>query len=334
MFPTTFIDKVECLESLVGIRTGCTVTKQYPFWIEDIEGIDVPKLATMAKKTNPSGKDFAKQLINNASRQMIGNIEMLLNNGFKMKNIVGDMCSTCTLLPTYVANSGIIVKSVVATRFQVLRITKLTILANVSGVKELTIDDGVSPQVFDVTLSAGLLVPVVIDYVTTEKSVKIFFTDITVPLGLISCPTSSSCGCGGSVSSNNPINIKGLLGGVEVSAQYGFLPCAAVDCSYESLVCHLIKQTPNIFGLALLYKVGELYYDNKNVSDRNTESVAFNDDEEKEQKKNYARLYWATIKGSSGVIGINRVINDYLKTYRADKCITCEANISTAYVTG
>lgn len=318
----------------MGVRTGCTVEKQYPFWIEDIEGVDVSKLAGMAKGSNPNGKDFGNQLINNASRQMMADIETLINSGFRLNNIVGDMCSTCSLLPNYSTNAGIVVKPAVATKFGLMRITKLIVLANVSGVKQIKIDDGVTPRFYSVTLVAGLEMPISLEYSTTQKSAKVTFTDTTIPVGQILCTTDSSCGCGGSKNATNPINIVGYKNGTETTTQYGFLPCVALDCSYESLVCNLIQQTPNIFGLALLYKVGELYYDNKKVSDRNNDSVAFNDDEGEEQKKNYARLYWAKVKGTSGVAGLNRIISDYLKTKRSDKCIVCEAMVKTASVTG
>lgn len=334
MFPTTFADKIECMQSLVGIRTQCAVTDQYPFWLEDIEGVDVKKLSSMAKASNPNGKDFGKQLINNAARQMMGDIETLLNDGYKMQNIVGDMCSTCTLLPTYTMNTGIIAKSTVATRFSIMRLTRLTILANVSGDKQIVIDDGETPMFYTVTLVAGTLMPIVMNYTTTKKSFKIKFVDATVPLGIISCAKDSSCGCGGSKNAANPITITGLTAGIETTNQYGFLPCIAVDCSYDSLVCNLINQTPNIFGLALLYKVGALYYDNKKVADRNNDAVAYNDDEGQVQQKNYSQLYWAKIKGTTGVVGINKIISDYLRTYRADRCVICESKLRTAYVTG
>lgn len=318
----------------MGVRTGCTVEKQFPFWIEDIAGVDVTKLAGMAKGSNPSGTDFAEQLINSASRQMIADIETLINSGFRLNNIVGDMCSTCSLLPNYSTNAGIVVKPAVATKFGLMRITKLIVLANVSGVKQIKIDDGVTPRYFSVTLTAGVEMPIELTYSTTQGSARISFTDTTIPVGQIMCTTSSSCGCGGSKTSNNPINIVGLKNGSETTTQYGFLPCVALDCSYESLVCNLIQQTPNIFGLALFYKVGELYYDNLKVSDRNNDSVAFNDDEGGERQKNYGRLYWAKVKGTSGVAGLNKIISDYLKTKRADKCIVCEAMIKVSSVTG
>lgn len=334
MFPKTYTDKVECLESLVGIRTGCAVDAQYPFWVEDIEGIDVSKLAAISKASNPNGKDFAKQLVNNAARQMLGDIELLLNDGYKMENIVGDMCSTCSLLPVYTVNAGIIIKPVIATKFRKWSIPKLTVLANVSGDRQIVINDGVTPRYFNVTLVAGTLMPVLLNYSTTEKSATVSFTDPTVPLGQITCATPASCGCGGSPTSNNPVNISGMLAGVEVSTQYGFLPCVTVQCSYESLVCNLLAQAPNIFGLTLLYKFGELYYDNLRVSDRNNESVSYNEEDKEEQKKNYARLYWAKMKGTKDVSGVNKIISDYLKKNRADKCIYCESKVVAAYVTG
>jgi hypothetical protein len=336
MFPKTFVDKTECLQSLVGVRTHCSVEDQYPFWIEDIAGVDVKKLASMAKASNPSGKDFANQLINTAARLMMGDLELMLNNGYKMQNIVGDMCSTCTLLANYTVNTGIVIKSAVSSSFQIMRISKLVILTNHTGTKELVIDDGVAPQTFNIDLVAGDLMPVLFDYSTTQKSVKVYFTDPTVALGQVTCQTTSSCGCGGSTTSHNPVHIKGLAAGIETTNQYGFLPCVAIDCSYDALVCGLIKQTPNIFGAAMLFKVGELYHDNKLVSDRNNDAVAFNDqDEPKEEKnKNYGRLYWAKMKGTNGMSSITKIVNDYLKTKRADRCVICEAKIMTAYATG
>jgi len=336
MFPKTFIDKTECLESLVGIRTGCSVDEQHPFWIEDLEGVDIKKLSSMAKASNPSGKDFARQLINNASRQMIGDVELLLNNGYRLNNIVNDMCSTCSLIPTYVVNTGIVIKSVVASKYMTMKITKLTVLANVTGTRQIVIDDSDTPQYFSVDLVAGVLMPITLNYTTTKKSVKVQFTDVTVPLGQIVCSSNSGCGCGGSPTSNMPVHIKGLVAGVESSTQYGFLPCVGVTCSYESLVCSLIKQAPNIFGLTLLYKVGELYFDNKRVADRNNDAVAFNEESPptNEFKKNYQHLYWAKLKRTKDTFGINKIINDFLRTNRTDKCVLCDAKILTAYVTG
>lgn len=333
MLPKSEFDQTECLESLVGIRTGCSVDKKYPFWIEDIEGVDVRKLAEIAKGSNQTGVDFAKQIINSAARELLADIEVLLNNGFSLKNIAGDMCSSCSILPSYTANSGVIVKTAISSRYQMLQITKLNILANVTGTKVLRIHDGKVATDYNVVLEAGVLMPVDLNYITDQKSVKIYFVDNTIPLGLVSCSTSNSCGCGGSAKSNNPITITGLLAGVETTAQYGFLPCAAVTCSYDALVCNLIKMTPNIFGLALFFKVGEKYLLHKSASDRNNEAVSYNEDEKSELVRNYGSLYVSKVYGKNDRKAIKNILNDYLRNNK-DACVVCNSRIMTAYVTG
>lgn len=334
MLPISSVDQVQCLQSLMGIRTGCSVEKNYPFWIEDIEGVDIPKLAKISKGSNGTGKDFANQLINSAAREMLADIETMLNNGFKLKEMVGDICSACSILPVYTANSGIKVTSAIASRFKTLRITKLSMMINQSGPFQIVIDDGKNPVYYTPTFVAGVLTPVNIDYVTPEKSVTIYFSDNTVGLGQVSCATPSSCGCGKSSISDNPVTVTGIVGGVDTTTQYGFLPCAAIGCSYDTLVCSLIKQTPNIFGITLFYKTGEKYYLHKFASERNNDSASYNEEEKPELIRNYTKLYKESIYGTAARIGLKKVVNDYLKDHNKDRCVVCDAKVMTAYAVG
>lgn len=334
MFPKTYIDKTVCLESLVGVRTGCAVDADYPFWIEDIEGVDVKRLSNIAKPSNLKGVDLAKQLINSSAREMMGDIDLLLNNGYKINSVVGDLCSSCTLLPSYIVDSGIIIKSIISSQYQVMRLTKLNILANVTGVKQIVFDDGVTQETFDITLASGVIMPIKFNYTTFEKTLKIYFADPTVGLGQISCATVSSCGCGGVSANPGPVVITGMVAGVENAIQYGFIPCVTVECSNDTVVCSLINSVPNIFGLALLFKIGEKYYANRAASDRNNEAVSYNEEGQSENGRNYGRLYWAKMQGAKDRAGLKKIMNDFLKTKRNDKCVICEAKITTAYVTG
>jgi len=334
MFPTTFIDKTQCLQSLVGIRSQCEVEDQYPFWIEDVQGLDVKKLSSMTKASNPSGKDFGNQLINTAARMMLSDIEFLMNNGYKMNGSIGDVCSSCVLSPVYTANAGIIVKPSIASRYKTLKISKLVILADVTGTYELYFDDGDTVQNFDVAIQAGVLMPLKMTYTTSQKSVKIGFTDISVGLGQISCQTGASCGCGGSATANNPVSLSGHIAGVEGSTQYGFIPCVSIGCSYDAVVCDMIHQAENTFGLAMVYKIGELYYENKNQADRNNDTVSFNDEPQIETKSTYGKRYKESLTGTGDMMGLRSIVNTYLKNNRSDKCIICESKIQTAYATG
>lgn len=330
------IDKVSCLESLIGVRTDCSISENYPFWIEDTPGVDIKELANVAKGTDGTGKDFAKKLINSAAREMMGDIELLLNNGFKLNPIVNDICSSCTLSPSYLANTGITVKILSKSPYSVLRIKKLLVLINATGEKTIVINDGVEAKNYTINASAGVLLPVNLNYSTTEKSVKIYFSDNTIGLGSVTCATASSCGCG-SKSSNagsNDIVITGLLNGSENSNQYGFIPCVSLDCSYDAVVCGMIKSTPNIFGLALSFKVADKYFAHNLASNRNNEAVSYNEEDKTQREKNYGMLYWAKMKGTASTNGIKHIMNDFLRMKRNDKCVICDSKISTAYATG
>lgn len=334
MNPKTYTDKTVCLQELVGIRTACEVDTDYPFWLEDIEGVDVKKLSSIAGPSNLTGKDFGRQLINSAAREMMGNLQLLVNNGYRMNDIFGSVCSSCSFLPTYLADTGIKIKSIVNSPYQVLRISSLKILANVTGAKNIVIDDGVLPVVLEVDLTSGVIMPVKLNYTTKERTVSIYFQDDTVPGGAIVCSKNSSCGCSGSSANSSPINVTGLLGGVDNSTQYGFLPCVTIECSIDALICSMIRSLENTFGLALLYKIAEKYYANRELSERNNESVSFNGEPQEEQGRNYGRLYWTTMNGTKTNRGIKNLINDFLRTQKKDSCVICDSKIMTASVTG
>lgn len=330
------LDKTNCLAGLIGIRSACPPgTVAPPYFLEDIEGLDVQKLAKMAKASDLKGTAGGTWIIGSAAREMMGDIELLMNNGYSLKNIIGDNCSLCNLIPTYTQNAGIVVKAANASNFQTMIITRLTILANVTGTKTIQFDDGVNVQTADVDLQAGVLIPINVNYSTSKRSVKIKFTDPTVPLGQVVCQQSGGCGCGStSATAKQLMVLTGLLAGNETVTQYGFIPCVSFGCSYDALVCGLINRTPNIFGLALLYKIGSKYLISKSQSDRNNDAVSFNEKGEAQLVVDYGRLYWAKMKGTGGVKGIKNIINDYLKTYSNDVCIDCQAKTYTATATG
>ena len=333
------LNSFHCLTSLMGVRSECdaaTLATAKEFWIEDIDGYDAQKLSKLARGSHLKGSSLASWLIDSAAREMMGDLELLMNNGYSVKSMVGDMCSSCSFLPSYAPGSGVVVKTTSPSNLSQLVITKLTILANVTGTREFIIDDGVTPKPFNVDLQAGVQIPVIVDYKTYQKSVKIYFTDATVPLGLIQCATTSSCGCGKtSADATSPITIAGLLNGTEGATQYGFLVCAGVACSYDLLVCNMIKKTPRIFGLVLSFKVAEKLTLQKNMSERNNEVASYGETGGEELQRNYGQLYWAKLKGTNrGEKGLKDVIQSYLKTVTWDSCIDCQTKIYSSFATG
>lgn len=337
MYPKNSIcNQVECLEGLVGIRSQCTQPEEEcaPFFVEDIEGIDVQALAKIAKGSNLTGVDFGNQIINSAAREMIADIEVLVQNGYSMQNIAGELCSSCNLLPVYTAGAGITIRTNVPSPYQELHITKLNILANATGAHVVIIDDGQTQRPYNVNLVAGVIMPVLLNYRTAERIVRVYLQDNTVGMAQVNCTTQSGCGCGVSSKSGLPVIISGWNGLVETTAQYGFLPCASVTCSYDALVCNMIKQAPNIFGLTLLYKIGEKLYSHRMASERNNAQVSFNDEEQADEGKNYGKLYWWKMQGTTKGKGVKHIVSDFLSKQKKDKCVVCDSLIKTGYVTG
>lgn len=333
MFPQSDTDRTECLETLVGIRTGCSVDERKPFWIEDIEGVDINVLGTIAKGTNHSGKDFGRQLINSAAREFLGDIELLVNNGYGLKEIAADVCSTNALLTSYTPNAGIVVKSNIYSRFKTLKITRLQVLTNTTGPRIIRFDDGLTTTDYPVTLTAGTIIPMDFNYTTEQPQVIIKFTDPTVGVGKVAV-TKSGCGCSGSKVNGGDVLFSGIVGSVESTSQYGFLPCAAITCSYDALICNMVKLTPNIFGLTLFYKVGEKFFLHKAQSQRNNDVVSFNEGEPSELVRNYGALYVSKLYGKTDRKAVKHVISDYLKRNARDNCVICNSKSRVAAITG
>lgn len=327
------IDVVSCLEDLVGIRTACPPGVNKPFWIEDLEGVDTKKLATMARASSFKGVDFGTFLIGSAAREMMGDIELLINNGYSLKNYIGTACSNCDLRPVYMAAGGIKIRAVGASNYQVIQITSLRIMANGHGAKQFVIDDGKTLKYFTVDIDTGVIQPVNLEYSTMEREVRIYFTDPNVQAAQVFCPTSSSCGCGGSSQAVQPFVVTGLSAGNDSTTQYGFVPCVTIGCSYPAMICSMIKATPRIFGLALLYKAGEKLFVEKGQSERNNEVVSYG--EKEEVQRQFGQLYWAKMKGTGdNMKGIRHIVNNYLQGISSDKCVSCQTKIYSSYVTG
>jgi hypothetical protein len=96
----------------------------------------------------------------------------------------------------------------------------------------------------------------------------------------------------------------------------------------------MVKLTPNIFGLALFYKVGEKFFLHKAQSGRNNDTVSFNDGEPSELVRNYGALYVAKLYGKADRKAVKHVISDYLKKNNRDCCVICNSRSMVAAITG
>lgn len=328
-----YLSPETCLTSLVGIQADCTDNQAFHY-IEDIEGCDIKKISEIGNVQAPSGKSMAQNMIAQAAREMLGDIEMA-GDGFQLRQTFGDICSACNFQSSYVAGGGAKVQNVIGSVYSLLKIFSIEVATNYTGSAVLVINDGKVAKTFDVELVAAEIITLKLDYQTDQKIVKISFADTAIQVSKIDCPTVRSCGCGGAVNATatDTIRYSGMTNGIDSSFQYGFKVCAAVVCDANLMTCDLIKQTPRAFALTLLYKVGAKYYSEAKLSDRINRFAGHDDDEKKDMVAYYNGLYTSRLRGKNDSKSIQSIIKNYLRN-RNDRCVVCEAAKSISYATG
>jgi hypothetical protein len=337
MLPKKTTDSYTCLQTLVGVRAKCDPAQaKFGYYIEDLEGVDIKTIADIANIQSPSGRMFGEDIIDMAAREMLGDMELLLNSGYTLIPTFGELCNTCSFSGVYQPNSGVQVTNNIGSNYSKILISTIDVLTNHTVNATLVLDDNKQAKQYPVLLQAGVVSPLELDYTTTERVVEIYFTDSTIGLAQMNCYNNNSCGCGGgSVNSaaHTAIKYTGFVGSVNVQTLYGFKVCASVMCDNDMLVCDLIRQTPKLFGLTLLYKTGAKYYSEMRLSERLNRTTGVSDEKKVDMAEYYTKLYQQRLRGAAGLKGIASIVGNYL-AQRKDRCVTCESTAKVAWATG
>lgn len=325
-----------CFTSLVGIRDLCEAYETEPmYWVDDLPGVNLGNLAALAgASATHTGQQWGTQLIERAARMMAADVEAIYDGAYKVENVLVNGCSTCTFLGNYAAGDqrGVLIKNNVSSAFSQLVIDKLTVLVNDTGLFHAVIDDGEQTRVLELELNAGQMADVLnIGFVTRKKTVRIYLQESNVPLAQLSCPRGTSgCGCSGKRTVVADLIYTGTAGGAESQQAYGFIPCAFVRCGAEDLLCYTAKSAPRMIGMALLYKVGELYFSDRTLSTRNNRVAGNKTEQADDEGKRYAKLYGDKLNGK-GTRGVKDLVNSALRAVANDECVVCNAQLGTAW---
>lgn len=325
-----------CFVDLIGIRGTCEPALG-TYWVDDIPGIDLLKMAKVAEGDTATGEKLGIKLIESASRMMAADVEAIYDAQYKVQNQLVGGCSACTFTGTYVAGSqmGILIKNATTSSFSSLVIDKLIAKVNSTGTYHIIITDGVKSKEIEQAFEAGVEYEIIgINFFTKLKSVKVYLQESDVPLAKLSCPrTGSGCGCGGtSTSANSDLVYTGLTAGVESQNAFGFMPCAFVRCDSEDLLCFVAHSAPRMIGMALLFKVAELYFNTRLQSARNNKITGLNVDDAKEDATRYGKLYKDKLNGV-GTRGVKDLVFTTLQQTH-DVCIVCNSMNGVAWATG
>lgn len=329
-----------CFSSLVGIRGTCEPRQGPPtFWVDDIPGIDLARLAQVATQDAPSGAKLGAKLLESAARYLAADVENLYDGKFKVQASLVAGCSTCAYMGSALAGTelGTRVENLSGSAYGVLLIDKLSAQVQQTGTFHVVLDDGSDDnvQVIEWPFQAGERVDFInVGYKTRAKLVRIYLEESGVPLPQLRCPRSgSNCGCTGKPATVETLVYGGTNNGANSQQAYGFVPCASVLCDAADLLCALAKGTPRTMGLALLAKFAELYYSEVPLSTRINRVVSNSTEDKQDEAKRYAKLYADRLNGSRSVRGVKDVVFDTLKTV-SDVCVACDTPVRTQWATG
>jgi hypothetical protein len=331
-----------CLNNLVGIKSLCTSTSPQPlFYLDDIEGMTIDRLSQLATARDGSGAALFTSLKDSAIRLMLADIDSVIPSNYRIKPELASICSSCTFSGFFsnatAQGTGIIVKNMSNSRFTSLIIDSLKVKVSTTGTFTLVINAGTdTKQITQDFIDGEELTLTNIGFETQEKQVNIYFTDPTVKMNAVTCPTGSTCGCGGAPKTlATDIIVAGYVNGLESATQYGLLPCVKIRCSYDGIICDLVQSSPRLFGLALLYLIASKAFEENVMSQRVNRTASFGQDEKQSMSDYYSGLYRDRFTGkpAKGILGIASAVNTNLKTIK-DKCVTCDNPNTIAWAVG
>lgn len=328
---------MECLTNLVGLKGLCEPETATPyFWIDDAEGLSRISIAELANSANGSGKEWAENIIEGASRFLIADIETLIPKGYSIKSSLNSFCNTCTYtgLTSATQKTGVIVRNISTSTNTYLSLDSLKVMIQNTGTYTIVIDDGVTPKYIEHAFTTGTeAIFTNINYKTSKTSYKIYFLEAGVSVTALNCPTTRSCGCSGNTANSKDLTVKGLLNDAEFTTQYGFIPCASVICSLDNILCNIVQQQPRLFALALFYRSVARLFSEVAVTERNNVFASFSKEEKDALATQYFELYYERLRGSTNVKGISDNMASALNNLK-DDCVECSRMVTTAWATG
>lgn len=328
---------MKCLTDLIAIKGLCEPETATPyFYIDDAEGLNRISMSELVSSANGSGKQWAADIIDAASRFLIADIETLIPKGYSIKSSLNSFCNTCTYtgLSSATEKTGVIVKNLSGSKNSFLSIDSLQVMVASTGDYNIVLDDGIAPKYIPYSFTAGTeKIFTNINFKTAATSVKIYFLEAGVLVTALSCPTTKSCGCSGSSVNSKDLSVKGLYNNAEYATQYGFVPCASVVCSLDNILCSIVNQQPRLFAAALFYRSVARVFSEPKVTGRNNVFASFSKEEKDALATQYFELYYERLRGSSNVKGIADNMASALNNLN-DVCVDCRRGTTVAWATG
>jgi hypothetical protein len=326
-----------CYIGLVGVHGTCE-PKTAMYWLDDIPGVDLGTLAKLADSASPTGEKLANRLIETASRLVAADIQTIYDGRYKVEASLVNGCSNCNFTPNYATGiqRGVVIKDNTLSNFSRVLIDKFAVKINNTGTFHIVIDDGdvANQRVIEFDFTAGVEYDFTgVEYITAKKQVRLYFQEIEVQLAQLSCKRGGSgCGCSGAALTVSDLVYYGTLNNADVQQAYGFLPCAAIICNPDDLLCYMAHAAPRMIGIAVLYKSASLYFMTQGSSTRNNRVANAAPEKVRDDGAYWEKQYQAKLNGKE-TRGLKDVVFTTLQQ-NSDVCIVCNSMVGTAWATG
>lgn len=185
-----------CFVDLIGIKGICDPYAA-TYWLDDIPGIDLSKLARGAETSAPTGEKLGLKLIESAARLVIADVEAVYDANYKVQSMLVTGCSVCKYSGNYAAGpqKGILIKNNSTSTFSSLVLSKLNAKLNSTGTYNIIITDGKTTKTIEWEFVAGVEYEFQnLSYETKEKQIKVYIDEADALLATLSCPTNSTGG--------------------------------------------------------------------------------------------------------------------------------------------
>lgn len=288
-----------CLQSIISLREICDESGDLSqslsgFDLFDLPGMSIRQAADIADEEYISGKALLIDKRRLATLKIKNDLLAALQSNNYIPQTVTNVFRTGTLRRNGEArivqplnNDGYRGNVIYANRadcaLRKLFISEVYIKSDYDGETTLRITDDTNVYDYDVTLTAGAINAITVNFAAEGKVVEILLPDSIAVYSV-----NPNCGCGGS--SNECARILGMFGSSTTNNEgFGIWADVQCACDYDHLLCVLGKQ--GLMGEILMYKTGIEVMDERLKTDRLNYFTTYGRDEAKETKAEWYREY-------------------------------------------
>lgn len=285
-----------CLQSIISLREICDEPTESlsGFDLFDLPGMSLTQAADIADAEYVTGKALLIDKRRIALMKIKNDLIGVLQSNDYIPQTVANIFRTGTLRrdrDAYIVQplnndswrGNVIYANRADCALRKLYITEVYIKSDYDGPTTLRITDDTNVYDYDITLTAGAINAITVNFKAEGKTVELLLPDTIAVYSV-----NPNCGCGGQA--NECARILGTFGAATTNTEgFGIWADVQCACDYDHLLCQLGRQ--GLLGEILMYKTGIEIMDERLKTDRLNYFTTYGREEAKETKAEWYREY-------------------------------------------